>query len=111
MSADALTTFDVIIAGAGLPALALAPAIARTGLRVALLDRSPIAAPEAPSDTFDARVYAISPGSAAFLQRLGAWQRLPIDRIVPVEAMHIEGDTDGRLEFSAYDLGERALAW
>jgi 2-octaprenyl-6-methoxyphenol hydroxylase len=103
--------FDVVIAGAGLPALALAPAIARAGLRVALLDRTPISAPEAPSDTWDPRVYAISPGSAAFLQRVGAWQRLPIERLTAVESMHIEGDSHGRLQFSAYDLGERALAW
>ena len=103
--------FDVVIAGAGLPALALAPAIARAGLRVALLDRTPISAPEAPSDTWDPRVYAISPGSAAFLQRVGAWQRLPIERLTAVESMHIDGDSHGRLQFSAYDLGERALAW
>ena len=103
--------FEVLIAGAGLPALALAPALARSGLSVALLDRAPIATPDAASDTWDARVYAISPGTAAFLQRIGAWQRLPIDRITAVETMHIEGDADGRLQFSAYDLGERALAW
>jgi len=111
VGALAPATFDVIIAGAGLPALALAPALARSGLAVALLDRAPINAPEATPDAWDPRVYAISPGSAAFLQRVGAWQRLPIERLTAVEAMHIEGDTSGRLEFSAYDLGERALAW
>lgn len=111
MSAGALDRFDVVIAGAGLPGLALAPALARAGLRVALADRSPIACPEPAGDTWDTRVYAISPGSAAFLQRIGAWQALPGDRIAAVESMRIEGDRDGRLNFSAYDLGERALAW
>ena len=108
MSADAV---DVVIAGAGLAGLALAPALARTGLSVTLVDRGPIAAPDAAADGFDLRVYAISPGSAAFLQRIGAWQALPVDRLAAIESMRIEGDTDGVLQFSAYDLGERALAW
>jgi len=103
--------FDVVIAGAGLPGLALAPALARAGLTVALADRLPIAAPEPDEASWDARVYAISPGSAAFLANIGAWQALPLARIQAVEAMRIAGDGSGALAFSAYDLGERALAW
>jgi len=61
--------YDVVIAGAGLVGLALAPALARAGLSVALVDRAPIAAPEPDPATWDARVYAISPGSASFLRR------------------------------------------
>ncbi|MEO8346780.1 MAG: FAD-dependent monooxygenase [Betaproteobacteria bacterium] len=103
--------FDVIIAGAGLVGLALAPALARSGLKVALLDRARIAAPEADSDTWDARVYAISPGSATFLRSIGAWQMLQAERISPIESMCVTGDAGATLEFSAYELGERALAW
>jgi 2-octaprenylphenol hydroxylase len=103
--------YDVIIAGAGLVGLALAPALARSGLRVALVDRAPIAAPESDPRTWDARIYAISPGSAAFLRSLGAWQDLAAERIMPVERMEVAGDEGRRVEFSAYELGERALAW
>ena len=41
----------------------------------------------------------ISPGSAAFLHRLGAWQALPGDRIAAVETMRVAGDdgAEGRL--------------
>jgi len=104
---------DVLIAGAGLVGLALAPALARTGLRVALADRAPVVAPESPADEagWDTRVYAISPGSAAFLRAQGAWQALPPERLAPIEAMRIAGDGGATLEFSAYELGERALAW
>jgi ubiquinone biosynthesis UbiH/UbiF/VisC/COQ6 family hydroxylase len=102
---------DVVIAGAGLPGLALAPALARTGLRVTLVDRAPIAAAVPADDAFDTRVYAISPGSAAFLARIGAWQALPVERLQAIESMRIEGDDGGLLQFAAYDLGERALAW
>ena len=103
--------FDVVIAGAGLVGLALAPALARAGLSVALVDRAPINAPEYDPASFDPRVYAISPGSAAFLRALGAWQLLPCDRVTPIEAMRVVGDAGATLSFSAYDLHERALAW
>jgi len=102
---------DVLVAGAGLPGLAAAVALARSGLSVTLADRHRVAAPEPDPGTWDARVYAISPGSAAFLRSLGAWQALPEDRLTPVEAMAIEGDRGANLDFDAYDLHERALAW
>jgi 2-polyprenyl-6-methoxyphenol hydroxylase-like FAD-dependent oxidoreductase len=103
--------YDVVVAGAGLPGLSLATALARAKLRVALADGAPIAAPVANGAPYDLRVYAISPGSAQFLHGIGAWQRLPVDRVTAVEGMDIEGDAHARLAFSAYDLHERALAW
>jgi len=105
--------YDVIVAGAGLVGLALAPALVEAGLSVALADRAGVTTPESPppDEGWDARVYAISPGSVTFLSALGAWQDVPIDRLAPVESMRVEGDTGARLDFSAYDLGERALAW
>jgi 2-polyprenylphenol 6-hydroxylase len=103
--------YDAIVLGAGPVGLALAAALARERLAVALLDRTAVAVPERASDDWDARVYAISPGSAEFLRSLGVWQRLPADRIAPIETMDVRGDTTGRIEFSAYELGERALAW
>ena len=104
---------DVLIAGAGLVGLALAPALAASGLTVALVDRAPVVVPEPPAadDDWDARVYAISPGSASLLRALGAWQRLPAERITPVETMRVAGDDGAVLNFSAYEIGERALAW
>ena len=74
---------DVVIAGAGLVGLALAPALARVGAvasRSPTARRSPRPSPPTPAD-WDARVYAISPGSAAFLRAIGAWQALPPERI------------------------------
>jgi ubiquinone biosynthesis UbiH/UbiF/VisC/COQ6 family hydroxylase len=104
---------DVLVAGAGLPGLAAAGALARLGLTVTLADRAGIALSPPPpeGEDWDLRVYAVSPGSAEFLRALGAWQRLPQERIAAVESMRIEGDGGAVLNFSAYELGERALAW
>ncbi|HEX6944627.1 MAG TPA: FAD-dependent monooxygenase [Casimicrobiaceae bacterium] len=110
MDADAPTDHrcDVLVAGAGLVGLAAAVALARGGLQVALVDRAPIEAPAHDPASWDSRVYAISPGSARFLDALGAW---PPERLEAVEAMRVKGDSGSSLGFSAYELGERALAW
>ena len=103
--------FDVVIVGGGLVGLALAAALRDSGLQLALLD--PHAPREARAENaWDNRLYAISPGSAAFLERCGAWQSVPAERIARVERMRIFGD-DGRaeLQFSAYDAGLRELAF
>ena len=97
---------DLAVVGAGPVGLALARAV--DGLEVAIVGE----APAAPAEGFDARVYAITPGNAAFLERLGAWRRLAAERIAPVRAMRVFGD-DGRslLEFDAYRAGAAELAW
>ena len=106
MNAQIESDCDVLIAGAGLVGLALVPALATTKLGVALCDRAPVAAPAEPAgdDDWDARVYAISPGSASFLRTLGAWQALPSERVTAVESMRVVGDDGGTLNFSAYDM-------
>src|SRR5436190_2136997 len=80
--------YDVLIAGAGLVGLSLAPALAAAGRSVALADRAAVISPPAPAGDadWDTRVYAISPGSVAFLSSLGVWQALPLDRIAPDES-------------------------
>jgi len=96
---------DVAIVGAGLAGAALARAA--RGLSIALVADDP-AVPAAPAQGFDSRVYAITPGNAAFLGSLGAWPR----QATPVRAMRVFGD-DGRslLAFDAYRAGVPELAW
>src|SRR5213080_5022515 len=105
--------YDVIILGAGPVGLALAAGLARERLAVALLEKSALSSFDAPvgAEDWDSRIYAISPGSAEFLRAVGAWQRLPAERLAAIEMMDVRGDGDGAIAFSAYELGERALAW
>lgn len=103
--------FDVIIIGGGLVGLALARALAGSGLTQALIEPRP-PAPVPADAAWDNRVYALSPGSAAFLEGCGAWERLLPERIGRIETMRVYGDEPGaRLEFSAYDTGLRELAF
>jgi len=105
--------YDAVVLGAGPVGLALAGALARERFSVALVERTAPASFEGSTgaDDWDPRVYAISPGSAEFLRAIGAWQKLPSERIAPIETMDVRGDDGGAIEFSAYELGERALAW
>lgn len=102
---------DVVVVGGGLVGLSLAAALGRAGFQLALLEATlPPALPA--ENAWDARVYALSPGAAAFLGETGAWERLTPARVARIEAMRIFGD-DGhsRLEFSAYEAGLRQLAF
>ncbi len=103
--------FDVVIIGGGLVGASLALALKGSGLKIALVEsRSPLPLPS--GDSWDSRIYAISPGSAAFLQNLGVWQALKEDRITPVYNMAVFGDDSAaRLDFSAYDIGCPELAF
>jgi ubiquinone biosynthesis UbiH/UbiF/VisC/COQ6 family hydroxylase len=103
-------SYDIVIVGGGLVGSSLARALAGTDLSLALVEPQPPAAPPS-ADGWDNRVYAVSPGSAAFLEACGAWERVPLARITRVETMRIQGDAGASLEFSAYDAGIRELAW
>lgn len=104
-------SYDVVIVGGGLVGLSLAQALAGSGLALALVESQfPAAIPD--EDSWDSRVYAVSPGSASFLQSGGAWASLRQDRLTRVETMRVYGDdATACLEFSAYDAGLRELAF
>lgn len=102
--------FDVIVVGAGLVGAGLALALDAAGLRVAVVDSHASQSAAAPAD-WDSRVYAISPGSAKFLDECGAWGALDAARLCQVEAMHVFGDDAvSALDFGAYQAGLRELA-
>ena len=101
-------TYDVVIVGAGIVGAAFAAALRDSGLKLALIEAHP---PAPPTDDWDTRIYAISPGSAAFLESMGVWQTLDQSRIGPVYGMSIRGDSGAELEFDAYRTGVPQLAW
>jgi ubiquinone biosynthesis UbiH/UbiF/VisC/COQ6 family hydroxylase len=106
--------FDVAIVGGAIVGAATARALA--GERIALISQAPRPEPggaaQGLAQSFDTRVYAVSPANVAFLKRLGAWNAIAADRLTPVHAMRVHGD-DGRslIEFDAYRCGVSELAW
>jgi ubiquinone biosynthesis UbiH/UbiF/VisC/COQ6 family hydroxylase len=99
--------FDLLIVGGGLAGLSLAAALRETRLKIALVEnRAPT-----PAIGWDARVYAITPANAEFLDAIGAWKHLAHERIAPIHAMKVVGDTGGRIDFSAYEAGVDELGW
>lgn len=99
--------YQVVIVGAGLVGAAAALALGRQGLRVALVERQP---PAVPDESWDTRIYAISPASQRFLKRIGAWQRMDVGRIQPVFRMDVAGDARGAVRLDAYEAGVSHLA-
>jgi len=103
--------FDIAIVGGGLVGLSLARALEGSGLEVALVDRMAPDLAEVQADAFDVRVYAISPGSEAFLRGCGSW---PVDdgsRAALVVKMKVFGDaSNSRIGFSAYEAHVPHLA-
>jgi ubiquinone biosynthesis UbiH/UbiF/VisC/COQ6 family hydroxylase len=103
--------FDIVVIGGGLVGASLAVALKDSDLKIALVESHlPLTLPADAS--WDSRIYAISPGSAAFLQEHGVWQMIDKSRITPVYDMAVFGDDNAaRLDFSAYDLGISELAY
>lgn len=102
--------FDVIVIGGGLVGAAAALALARLDLAVALVEAA--APPQLPADdSWDSRIYAISPGNVRFLAELGVWGRQELARIAPIDAMQVWGDAGAELLFSADESQVSALGY
>jgi ubiquinone biosynthesis UbiH/UbiF/VisC/COQ6 family hydroxylase len=102
--------FDLIVVGGGPVGLAVARAALGCSVALVAQERREIGTPRA--DDFDSRIYALSPGNAAFLREIRAWQGLPPERVTPIHAMRVFGDRPGaEIEFDAYRAGVRELAW
>lgn len=101
-----MTTPRVIVVGGGPVGLALACAL--RGFEVRILESS--AHRQVPAgEGFDARIFAISPGSRSFLRDTGAWEHLDARRVAPVRRMEIFGDGGAKLAFSG--PAGNPLAW
>ena len=101
-----VTDFDIVILGGGLNGAALACALANGPHAVAVVEPHP---PAAPTETWDSRIYAYSPGNVGWMKALGGWDDTV--RVQAVFQMRIHGDAGGRLSFDALDAGLPELAW
>lgn len=99
---------DAIVVGAGVVGASAALALARGGLRVAIVEAHE-PAPWRASDP-DLRVYALAPDAVALLERLGAWPAVAAARVHPYRRMRVWDAAGGsELAFDADALGQPQL--
>lgn len=102
---------EIAIVGGGIVGTAAACALSRAGFDVRLVERG---APPSAIDAvdYDARVYAISAGSNAFLEGLGLWHEIVSTRAESIQRMQVwDRDPSRALRFDAADAGAPGLGW
>lgn len=87
---------DVIVVGAGLVGLAAAIALAEQDKKVVLVSNYKLvpsykSATSAKTDTWDERVYALTPATEHWLSALGVWQNIDKSRVSDIETMQVWG--------------------
>lgn len=90
-------TFDIVIVGGGITGLTAAAILAaskhRDQLRIRVVDAQPQPQP-VPDDEISLRVSAIATGSAALLDRVGAWPHIGDAQACPYERMQVWDASD-----------------
>ncbi|WP_417346465.1 FAD-dependent oxidoreductase [Ferrimonas sp.] len=98
---------QVAIVGGGMVGMATAIGLAKAGISVAVIDREE---PTPASGPADLRVSAINRASELYLKQLGAWPRLPKERVSPYTGMRVwDKDSIGVIEFDARDYHQPDL--
>jgi len=95
---------DVVITGAGMVGLTLANLLSKQGKSIAIVDRSEVAAFKDKQD-YQSRVTAVSPGSQAIFEYMGAWSAMQAKRVSPFQHMHVwDEEGNSNIHFNANDL-------
>ncbi len=108
--------FDIIVVGAGIAGSATAIALARSQLRVALLEARPLQRTPLPVEigvtAFDQRVSALTPASVRFLEQLGAWADIRNYRSCAYRHMTVwDAEGTAEIEFDCAELQAPALGY
>lgn len=107
-----VTTYDadVVIVGAGLVGLTAAIVMAEQGQSVILVDASKKRKVNK-TKAWDARIYALTPATEAWLQTIDVWPLVDGARVNDVREMHLwNQENDSPLELSADDANIPKLA-
>ena len=101
---------DIIIIGAGPAGLSFARSTADSGLKVLIVEKSPLEQISKPVP--DGREIALTHLSVGLLKELGAWSRIPADEIAPIkEAKVLDGDSPYSLDFDYRRASVDALGY
>ncbi len=73
---------DIVVVGAGPAGLSFARTLADSGLRITIVEKSPLESISNPA--YDGREIALTHLSKEIMERLGMWQRVPENEIYPL---------------------------
>lgn len=105
-------SFDAVVVGRGAVGAAAALGLAQAGMKVGWVGPALRPAPE--DGGWDARVFALSPGTRELLRALRVWDAMPAERIAPVYDMRVyagPGADAPEMHLDAYSGRVDALAW
>ena len=89
---------DILVVGAGPAGLSFAAELVGSGLKVTLIEKSPLEVLQNPP--YDGREIALTHLSREIMQRLGMWDLIPKDEIYPLrDAKVLNGQSDYQLHF------------
>ena len=89
---------DILVVGAGPAGLSFAAELAGSGLKVTLVERSPLEVLQNPP--YDGREIALTHFTREIMQRLGIWRLIPENEIYPLrDAKVLNGQSDYQLHF------------
>ena len=89
---------DILVVGAGPAGLSFAAELAGSGLKVTLIEKSPLEVLQNPP--YDGREIALTHLSREIMQRLGIWDLIPKDEIYPLrDAKVLNGQSDYQFYF------------
>ena len=95
-------SYDLIIVGAGMVGALSAILLAKSSLRIALVDKHDGEYRLSTPPAYDARVSAISSQSKSLLEKANVWQGIAHDRIASYDNMVVwDGLGDGFIDFNA----------
>lgn len=101
--------YDAAIVGGGMVGMALAVALARAGLAVALVERA--ALPSQLDPAFDGRVSAIAFGSKTILGSIGAWEGMKVEA-EPIRDIRVsDGQSPFFLHYDHHEVGETPFGY
>ncbi len=89
----------------------LALSLAKTDLKIALVDQQSLSAPVfSPDSSYAPRVSALTEASSRLFQRLGAWEAMTAQRVMPYQHMSVwDGEGTGEIAFDAKAAGFKTL--
>lgn len=104
-----LPTFDTVIIGGGMVGMSLAVALAREGMRIAVVEKGSLPVQLEPS--FDGRSTAVALGSKNIFEAMGVWQAMAAEAQPILDIRVSDGDAPFFLHYDHTEVGSKPFGF